>query len=739
MTNAVRRVCLSCVLLAVPGCFAQAFEAPERAEGRTQSLQVRTDLALEVPDVVAALRFSHREIAEDSCEIYEGCALGAGRRSVIELEVVVRNAGRDPLELGAPWDSPYFSPSLCQQTNTMYGFLAAELRDANGQLVAAGSLSSNCLADRTGGYTCMAQGLGAGSAVAQPQSQCDYLDVTDLPAGDYRLTVTVNPGGAIPETNRDNNTVELAFYYPACPRELCGGTCCPEGSTCRDGACLLPDLRINEESASQSLWITEETFGENSCELEEQCVSGSGRRRLLRFESRIENLGPGDLSPGPEAGNPLFEFSACHEHYHFRDFTNYQLLDADGNVVAQGHKQAFCLLDMEPIDDAAAPSPPGTRPRPEPMGEVFPGGPVFQEGCNYLSAGWADIYSIDTDCQWVDITDVAAGDYVLSLSVNPLGRVAETTTDNNSVRIPVSVPADVPCEPQAEVCGDAVDQDCDGQPDVWDEDCSTGGCEPWDPFCETPTAVTGNDTCQTAYELTEAGTFQGTLPAASSTSLPVCGGSGASAYFRFELSEEQAVYLGAIGSSVDTVVALYAGGCDAEPLRCGDDDCGTTSGHFVAILPPGSSLAAVGGKRPDAAGSYRFEFERAAPGGAQIIARPGVYAGNTASSGDDIQACAALGTATGRGPDDLYVLATCNSPVTVSTCGTTTFYSVLEARTASDFELSTQCSTSGESDCRSDPMGSTLTAYNTSAGMMFIAVDGERAEDSGDYQLSISY
>jgi hypothetical protein len=86
-----------------------------------------------------------------------------------------------------------------------------------------------------------------------------------------------------------------------------------------------------------------------------------------------------------------------------------------------------------------------------------------------LSAGWADIYGVGTDCQWVDVTDVPAGNYVLQVAVNPLGRVSELNIENNIVQVPVYLPEEGPC--QDEVCGDIVDQDCDGNTDKFDSDC----------------------------------------------------------------------------------------------------------------------------------------------------------------------------------------------------------------------------------------------------------------------------
>ncbi len=190
------------------------------------------------------------------------------------------------------------------------------------------------------------------------------------------------------------------------------------------------------------------------------CITGPGKRRLLQFEGRIENAGTGDLNPGPEQGNPLFEHSECHGHYHFLDFTDYKLLAQDGSVASQGHKQSFCLVDMEPVEDYAGPA--------------LGGGPVHPEpgdtGCSFLSAGWADIYGVGTPCQWVDITDVEPGEYVLQVAVNPIGKIAESNVDNNVIQVPVSIPADANCQ-DVEVCGDVVDQDCDGNPDQGDPDC----------------------------------------------------------------------------------------------------------------------------------------------------------------------------------------------------------------------------------------------------------------------------
>ena len=59
------------------------------------------------------------------------------------------------------------------------------------------------------------------------------------------------------------------------------------------------------------------------------------------------------------------------------------------------------------------------------------GGGSFQYGCGNMgiSSGCGDIYDASLDCQWIDVTNVPAGDYTLVVRVNwdrspdALGRV----------------------------------------------------------------------------------------------------------------------------------------------------------------------------------------------------------------------------------------------------------------------------------------------------------------------------
>jgi hypothetical protein len=186
----------------------------------------------------------------------------------------------------------------------------------------------------------------------------------------------------------------------------------------------LPDLGVDEEELRRSVRVTTENFGRGHCAFLEGCLGGTGSRRLLRFSTRTPNFGPGDVLVGDPAGNPNFVFSECHAHFHFEEYADYRLLDLNGNLVARGHKQAFCLIDLDRV-----------------AGVAGRGGPQFPD-CGYqgISAGWADVYHSNLDCQWVDITGVPEGRYILEVSVNPARVIEEGNFTNNSARTEVFIP-----------------------------------------------------------------------------------------------------------------------------------------------------------------------------------------------------------------------------------------------------------------------------------------------------------
>jgi len=88
---------------------------------------------------------------------------------------------------------------------------------------------------------------------------------------------------------------------------LCGfNVCCPVGTGCKNDACPLPDITVDQPLLRSSISITTQHFDANACEIQEGCVGGPGDRTLLYFDTRTPNVGEGDLVLGHPQGNPLF-------------------------------------------------------------------------------------------------------------------------------------------------------------------------------------------------------------------------------------------------------------------------------------------------------------------------------------------------------------------------------------------------------------------------------------------------
>jgi hypothetical protein len=181
----------------------------------------------------------------------------------------------------------------------------------------------------------------------------------------------------------------------------------------------LADLQVDGSVAASSWSIEERVFEEGSCALHEQCVTAPGRRKLLTFDGAILNASASPLVIGDPSARPDAQFDDCHQHEHLGGVMDYELRSMAGVPVTRGRKQGFCLMDTA----RATGDSPG------------------RFTCEYqgISPGWSDVYDRSLDCQWVDVTDVPAGDYVLRLTANPEFVFEESDYSNNSVDVPVTV------------------------------------------------------------------------------------------------------------------------------------------------------------------------------------------------------------------------------------------------------------------------------------------------------------
>ncbi|XP_034558215.1 protein-lysine 6-oxidase-like [Notolabrus celidotus] len=190
----------------------------------------------------------------------------------------------------------------------------------------------------------------------------------------------------------------------------------------------LPDLVPDPYAIQAGAYIQRMQMYALRCAAEENCLARSAYgpgvrdidfRVLLRFPQKVKNQGTTDFLPV----KPRYQWDwhSCHQHFHSMDaFSNYDLLDTiSGRKVAEGHKASFCLEDTG--CDA------GFRRR-----------YACTSHTQGLSPGCHDVYAANIDCQWIDITDVPPGNYILKVTVNPNFHVPESDFTNNIVRCDIT-------------------------------------------------------------------------------------------------------------------------------------------------------------------------------------------------------------------------------------------------------------------------------------------------------------
>jgi len=200
------------------------------------------------------------------------------------------------------------------------------------------------------------------------------------------------------------------------------GTCYyNDDPNCSD---LGPDLYLDGGVLFSSLYATSmNNVSPSSCLIVEGCLQGSGNRQILRFTTRIDNIGNQDYFIGqPNASNPQFVYGECHNHYHYAGYAEYLLFNENGEPMPQiGFKNGFCVLDIGCTTGVAK----------------------FGCGNMGLTAGCYDVYGSGLECQWIDITDVPAGEYHLVVRTNwdqdpdAVGRY-ELRYDNNWAQVCIS-------------------------------------------------------------------------------------------------------------------------------------------------------------------------------------------------------------------------------------------------------------------------------------------------------------
>ncbi|KAL9189438.1 hypothetical protein ACHAXT_009113 [Thalassiosira profunda] len=171
--------------------------------------------------------------------------------------------------------------------------------------------------------------------------------------------------------------------------------------------------QVTESFRKRDCNVVELSLGNDICEMPTD-FQGVKTRRLLKFSTGVWNIGTDDLQVNRQDSPDNFEWGDCHKHWHFKEFTYYELINSVTGEIITGRKQAFCLMDIRRMDPSA-------------------GGATYGCGNQGISAGWADIYSYNLDGQHIDITGVPAGTYELRVTINAGGAIAETDHTDNTV------------------------------------------------------------------------------------------------------------------------------------------------------------------------------------------------------------------------------------------------------------------------------------------------------------------
>jgi lysyl oxidase len=161
-----------------------------------------------------------------------------------------------------------------------------------------------------------------------------------------------------------------------------------------------------------------------------------GRRRSRRTPNMTANqvlVGPGGARARVHnVGRLRYVRSKDHSHWHLLHLEVYELRDAvTRRFVAPDRKTGFCPGDRYMVQRL----PRGWSRR---LGrlrndnECGKGRTRALSILESLSPGWADIYLPNLEGQFIDITGVPAGRYVLVNRVNPLRLIRETDYTNNA-------------------------------------------------------------------------------------------------------------------------------------------------------------------------------------------------------------------------------------------------------------------------------------------------------------------
>jgi len=173
------------------------------------------DLSMDAAMLGASVTQDVFDADSTTCPDTLACLGGPGVRDIVRFTTASRNGGEAPFVAGKPSEHPEkFKFSECHDHYHSGELIQYRLKDKAGGVVAKGGKPGFCLMDdmdwgKTGKmptFNCGDQGISPGWAdLYGSPLDCQWVDVTGVPAGDYTLEVEINADRAIPESDYANN------------------------------------------------------------------------------------------------------------------------------------------------------------------------------------------------------------------------------------------------------------------------------------------------------------------------------------------------------------------------------------------------------------------------------------------------------------------------------------------------------------------------------------------------------
>ena len=186
------------------------------------------------------------------------------------------------------------------------------------------------------------------------------------------------------------------------------------------------DLRLVSAAGKRKLRFTTFILNLGAGPFETRAYRKSLRAKTMPIRQRIYDAAGGHRTISTTA---IAKYAGDgHDHWHVQRVAGYELY-ADtgaGPALRRGAKVGFCFFDTRIYRSSLPRSPAARR--------------YLERGCGTkkthsikigLSVGWADVYPWNFAWQWVNVTGLPAGTYLLKLSADPDLHFLETREANN--------------------------------------------------------------------------------------------------------------------------------------------------------------------------------------------------------------------------------------------------------------------------------------------------------------------